>query len=147
MKFLKNLFDRRPKVTALIEMPQGSTKKIEIKNGLPIVDRDLAIPVPVSYGYIPGTLAEDGDPLDIFVVSKKYLDTGHIINVRVVGIFECQDNGVSDDKLLAFAENEEHNLVESMTEVAHYLMNYKYGFKILNFRSKVSLEEIRRYKT
>jgi inorganic pyrophosphatase len=147
MKFLRNLFDRRPKVTALIEMPQGSLKKIEIKEGKPVVDREISIPVPISYGYIPGTLAEDGDALDIFVVSNKYLDTGHIVSVRVIGMFECQDQGITDNKLLAVAQDEECNPVKSMAEVANYLMNYKSGFKILNFRSKVSLKEIERYKT
>lgn len=146
MKFLKNLLDRRAKVTALIEMPQGSTKKIEIKDGLPVVDRELDIPVPISYGYIPGTICEDGDPLDVFVVSDKYLDTGHLLSVRVIGIFECVDQGKRDDKLLAVADGEDCKVLKAMAQVSHYLLNYKPGFKVNGYHFVKSFKELEKYK-
>ena len=146
MNFLKNLFDRRPKVKAMIEMPTGSLKKIEIKNGKPVVDRELTIPVPVSYGFIPGTLSEDGDPLDIFVISNKYLDTGDLVNVRVIGIFKCTDQGLEDDKVLAILEDEKIDSFEYMVKVANYLMNYKPGFELEDYKRVKNVKDLERYK-
>ena len=123
-----------------------STKKIEIKDGKPVVDRVLNVPVPISYGYIPGTLAEDGDALDIFVISNKYLNTGDLVQVRIIGMFECLDQGVSDNKILAVIEGESCNETICGSQVANYLLNYKSGFELLGWKKIKSLKELDKYK-
>lgn len=145
MRFLKNLFDRRPRVLAIIEMPEGSLQKIELKEGRPVIDRMLSVPVPISYGYIPGTLCEDGDPLDIFVVSGKYLNTCDVVSVRVIGIFECLDQGLGDDKVLAIVEGEECSELKIMAQVANYLLNYKPGFVIKGWKEIKSKKDLEKY--
>lgn len=146
IKFFKNLFDRRPRVSAIIEMPAGTTDKIEIKCGVALIDRKLDIPVPVNYGFIPSTHAEDGDPVDIFVVSDKFLRTTDIVTVRVIGKFTCIDKGVRDDKLLGIVEGENHSELPVMKKVAHYLLNYKPGFKIEGWTC-VTNKDIDTYRT
>ena len=143
MNFLKKLFNRRLKALAHIEMPEGSLKKIELKGDKFIVDRELSVPVPVSYGYIPGTLSKDGDPLDIFVVSEKFLDTGDFVDVEVIGVFECLDQGLEDDKVLGVTKDEKCKELEVMAKVANYLMNYKPGFEIKGWKEIKDLEKYR----
>jgi inorganic pyrophosphatase len=143
MNFLKRLFNRRPKAVAHIEMPEGSTNKIELKGDGFFIDRKLTIPVPVSYGYIPETLSKDGDPLDIFVISEKFLDTGDFVDVEVIGVFECLDQGLEDDKILAVAKGEKVKELEAMAKVANYLMNYKPGFEIKGWKEIKNLDKYR----
>lgn len=126
------------KLTAIIEMPEGTTDKIEVKNGSPIVDRVISIPVPANYGFIPNTMAADGDPKDIFVVSQVPLKTMDQVEVKVIGEFLCTDQGVEDNKLFALKANEEFDkltVLKNMTQIGDYLLNYKPGFKILGYKN------------
>ena len=92
-------------VNAFIEIPQGSSVKYELdkETGALFVDRFLftAMYYPTNYGFIPGTLGEDGDPLDILVLSLQPVVPGSVIPARVIGYLEMEDESGIDTKLLA----------------------------------------------
>jgi inorganic pyrophosphatase len=91
-------------VTAVIEIPSGSRNKYELdkETGLLKLDRVLysAVHYPSDYGFIPRTLHEDGDPLDILVLLKEQTFAGCLIDVRPIGVLKMLDRGEPDDKIL-----------------------------------------------
>jgi inorganic pyrophosphatase len=100
--------DRVPKeFTAVIEIPLGSNVKYELekKSGLLKVDRILysAVYYPANYGFIPQTLAEDGDPLDVLVFCQEAVIPLSLIEARVIGLMNMIDAGVPDSKIIAVA--------------------------------------------
>jgi inorganic pyrophosphatase len=92
-------------VRAVIEIPGGSKNKYELDkpSGLLKLDRVLfsAVHYPADYGFIPGTLAEDGDPLDVLVLLTQPSFPGCQMEVRPLGVLETSDKGVRDRKVLA----------------------------------------------
>jgi len=92
-------------VNGLIEIPQGSKVKYELdkKSGLIVVDRILygSYTYPANYGFIPQSYCEDGDPLDIVVISQEAFYPRSIVECRVVGAMGMIDEGEPDDKILA----------------------------------------------
>jgi inorganic pyrophosphatase len=91
-------------VTAVIEIPSGSRNKYELdkETGLLKLDRVLssAVHYPSDYGFIPRTLHEDGDPLDVLVLLKEQTFPGCMIDVRPIGVLKMLDRGEPDDKIL-----------------------------------------------
>ena len=71
--------------------------------GAIVVDRFLYTTMfyPCNYGFIPHTLAEDGDPVDVMVVGRMPVQPGAIINVRPIGVLELEDEAGGDEKILA----------------------------------------------
>ncbi|MDQ2712732.1 MAG: inorganic diphosphatase [Acidobacteriota bacterium] len=92
-------------VRAIIEIPKNSSNKYEYDGNLNLfrLDRALYSPMhyPGDYGFIPGTLSEDGDPLDIIVLVDEPSFTGCLMEVRPVGILEMVDSKENDQKVLA----------------------------------------------
>lgn len=93
-------------VNAIIEIPaNGDPIKYEVDkdSGAIFVDRFLATSMryPVNYGYVPATLAEDGDPVDILVIAPFPLMAGCAIPVRPVGVLQMSDEKGPDAKILA----------------------------------------------
>ena len=92
-------------VEAIIEIPKGSRNKYEIDHatGELWLDRHLftATSYPADYGFVPHTLAEDGDPLDILVLSNEPSVPGCHIRARPVGVFWMVDEAGPDAKILA----------------------------------------------
>lgn len=91
-------------VEAFIEIPAGSQNKYEFdkEKGVLRLDRVLYSPVhyPTDYGYIPETLEDDGDPIDILVLITNPTVPGCIIDTRVVGVLSMKDDKGVDNKLL-----------------------------------------------
>src|SRR5579884_2765778 len=91
-------------VNVLVEIPKGSRNKFEIdkSTGLIRLDRYLysSSHYPGDYGFIPQTLADDGDPLDILIMVNEPTFSGCLIEARVVGLFRMKDRGVNDFKIL-----------------------------------------------
>jgi inorganic pyrophosphatase len=89
----------------LIEIPKGSFVKYEIDKatGLFRVDRFIhtAIGYPFNYGYLPGTLALDGDPIDFVVISTHPVQCGTILPSRVIGMLKMEDESGVDNKIIA----------------------------------------------
>lgn len=97
-------------VEAVIEIPQGSRAKYEIDkaSGLLKLDRVIysSFYYPHNYGFIPRTLGDDHDPLDILVISSISVQPLCIIEARVIGVMQMIDNGEGDDKIIAVAAND-----------------------------------------
>lgn len=91
-------------VNAIVEIPKGRRSKFEVDKatGLIKFDRYLysSSVYPGDYGFIPQTLAEDNDPLDILVMVNEPTFAGCLIEARVVGIFRMKDKGQNDYKIL-----------------------------------------------
>lgn len=93
-------------VNAFIEIPQGGMPvkyELDPRSGALFVDRFLhtSMIYPANYGFIPNTLAEDGDPLDILVVTPTPVVPGAVIPARPVGVLLMSDEKGNDEKLLA----------------------------------------------
>ncbi len=93
------------KVNAFIEIPKGSNIKYEYdeKSGFMRVDRILhtSMVYPYNYGFIPGTLGEDGDPLDIMVISSASFVPNSVIVARPIGLLLMKDEEGIDTKIMA----------------------------------------------
>ncbi|MDR1284827.1 MAG: inorganic diphosphatase [Campylobacteraceae bacterium] len=93
------------KINALIEIPYGSNIKYEVdkESGAVFVDRVMysAMFYPANYGFVPNTLAADGDPADILVLNTYPLQAGSVIPVRLIGVLIMEDEAGMDEKLLA----------------------------------------------
>ena len=125
-------------VTAVVEIPQDSINKYEYDKTLHVfrLDRNLFSPVhyPGDYGFIPRTLAKDGDPLDILILGDAPSFPGCVLSARPVGLFRMLDQGVEDEKVVAFAAtNPTFSQIENYTsvypqilrEVEHFFAIYK----------------------
>jgi inorganic pyrophosphatase len=99
---------------AVVEIPTGSKIKYELdkETGLLRLDRILysAVHYPANYGFIPQTLAEDDDPLDVLVLCQEKLDPLTIVSARAIGLMTMIDSGKRDHKILAVAvDDPEYN--------------------------------------
>lgn len=133
-------------IKAFIEIPAWSTHKYELdkSTGLLFLDRVLNQQVPANYGFIQDTLAEDGDPLDVFIVASPSLIPGSVCKLRVQGIFICTDNGVSDHKILASLSDGPVITKDIFLSIIKYLRTYKPEFKYLSHADEAHAnEEIR----
>jgi inorganic pyrophosphatase len=113
-------------VRAVIEIPGGSKNKYELDkpSGLLKLDRVLfsAVHYPADYGFIPGTLAEDGDPLDVLVLLTQPSFPGCLMEVRPLGVLELRDKGKRDQKVLAvLLEDPLEEEYEKLSDVPGYL--------------------------
>ena len=107
-------------VNALIEIPEGSRCKYEIDKATGLLKLDRVIyssfHYPVNYGFIPKTLGEDNDPLDILVMCSESLHPLCLVNCRVIGNMQMIDSGEKDDKIIAVAVSDPSvNHIEDIT--------------------------------
>lgn len=125
-------------VRGLIEIPRGSKAKYEVdkKSGLLKLDRVVfaAFVYPINYGFIPRTLGDDGDPLDILILSEVSIEPLCLVDTRVIGFMEMRDSGSGDEKIIAVAKGDMsvshissiEDLPENFkSELKHFFMNYK----------------------
>ncbi len=93
------------RVLAVIEIQKGGKQKYELdkRTGMLILDRILytSTHYPANYGFIPRTLAEDGDPLDVLVLCSESLLPLSLVNVYPIGVITMIDNGKMDEKIIA----------------------------------------------
>jgi len=128
--------DRLPEeFTTVIEIPKGSSVKYELdkKTGLLRLDRVLysAVHYPANYGFIPQTLAEDDDPLDVLVLCQEVVAPLTLANARAIGLMTMVDSGKQDHKILAVAmDDPEFNGFREANELpAHRLANLRRFFQ------------------
>jgi inorganic pyrophosphatase len=93
-------------VNVLIEVPAGGQPikyEMDKEAGVLVVDRFLYTPMryPGNYGFVPHTLSEDGDPIDVLICNTRELVPGCIINVRPIGVLIMEDDGGKDEKIIA----------------------------------------------
>ena len=96
----------------IVEIPKGTVNKIEYDAELGIfrLDRPLHSPLhyPGDYGFVPGTLAEDGDPLDVIALMQDPTFTGCLLEVRPLGLLDMVDGDEKDQKILAVPNRSPH---------------------------------------
>jgi len=146
-------------VTTVIEIPHGGVSKYEYDKNLHVfrLDRNLYSPVhyPGDYGFIPQTLAEDGDPLDVLVLGDAPTFPGCVYPVRPIGLFEMLDQGVRDEKILAYATGnprftgiDDYAEVQPhiLREIVHFFSIYKdlegKRTKVLGWKDRKAAHEI-----
>lgn len=92
-------------INVVVEIPQGSSHKIEWNRDLAVMQLDRVEPAvfakPTNYGFIPQTLDEDGDELDVLLITDEPLPTGVYVEARVIGVMKFVDDGEVDDKIVA----------------------------------------------
>jgi inorganic pyrophosphatase len=120
---------------AVIEIPLGSNVKYELDKptGLIKVDRVLysAVYYPANYGFIPQTLAEDDDPLDVLVLCQESVAPLTLMHARAVGLMSMVDSGKQDHKIIAVATADpEFNAYHEAEEIpAHRLVMVRRFFQ------------------
>jgi inorganic pyrophosphatase len=115
-------------VTTIIEIPMGSSVKYELdkETGLLKLDRILysAVYYPANYGFIPQTLAEDDDPLDVLVLCQEAVAPLTMVKARAIGVMTMIDSGKKDHKILAVALNDpEYNSIHEADELAPHKLS------------------------
>ena len=123
-------------VTAIIEIPRGSRNKYELDkdSGYFKLDRVLysAVHYPGDYGFIPRTLHDDGDPMDILVRINEPTFPGCQIQCRPIGVLMMLDRGEPDDKILAVPSHDpfHHEYFDIADMPQHYLKEVEHFFHI-----------------
>ena len=128
----------KEEMNVIIEIPRGSQNKYEIdkKTGLIALDRVLhtAQTYPFDYGFVPQTLWDDGDALDVVVLTTVPLLPGILVRARPVAILPMVDGGDADEKIIAvpsddprFADMKDLKDINAHTlkEIAHFFTTYK----------------------
>lgn len=93
-------------VNVIVEVPVGGQPikyEMDKKAGTLVVDRFLYTPMayPGNYGFVPHTLSDDGDPIDVLICNTRPLIPGCVINVRPIGVLIMEDNSGQDEKVIA----------------------------------------------
>lgn len=125
-------------VNVIVEIPRGSKNKYEIdkKTGLIKLDRAMKTSqdYPFDYGFVPQSLWEDDDPLDVALFTTYPLASGILVEARVVGIMHMVDGGEGDDKIIAVPKDdprwdEVKDLKDlnqyALKEMQHFFETYK----------------------
>ena len=125
-------------INAIIEIPKNSRAKYELDKdtGMLRLDRVLYSSVfyPANYGFIPQTLGEDNDPLDILVLSQIEIQPLCIVRAKIIGVMRMIDNNEGDDKIIAVAADDVSvNHIENIdqlpsyfhSELKHFFEEYK----------------------
>src|SRR3990167_8360820 len=127
-------------VNVFIEIPQGVSVKYELDkdSGVIFVDRFLYTEMnyPFNYGFIPNTLADDGDPVDVLVLSSKPVVPGVVIPSHPIGMLEMEDEAGVDNKIIAvplpkvdvkFKDYQDVTDIPKKTrdEIKYFFENYK----------------------
>ena len=128
----------KEEMNVIIEIPRGSRNKYEIdkETGLIALDRVLhtAQIYPVEYGFVPQTLWDDGDALDVIMLSTEPFAPGILVKARPIAVLPMVDGGESDAKVLAvsvddprFANTKDLSDINAHTlkEIAHFFSTYK----------------------
>ena len=100
-------------INVVVEIGTGSNHKIEWNRELACFELDRiepdAFPKPTNYGFIPQTLDEDGDELDVLLITDHPLATGIFTKARVLGVMKFTDDGEVDDKIIAVVADDRNN--------------------------------------
>ena len=149
-------------INVVIEIPQGSQVKYEVdkESGAMVVDRFLFTPMayPAAYGFIPGTLADDGDPADALVLTPVGVVPGAVIRSRPIGMLQMEDESGGDEKIICVPHDKIHTLykdvhsIDDLPEITrqvieHFFTRYKdlepgKWVKVTGWASKEAAEDV-----
>lgn len=131
-------YDGELSFRGVIEIPKDSKNKYELdkETGLLVIDRILysSVMYPASYGFIPKSYADDGDPLDVLVLAQEPIHPLTIVRCRALGVMPMLDGGKADDKIIAvhrgdpeYADYEDISDLppHRMKEIARFFEDYK----------------------
>ena len=143
----------KSEMNVIIEIPRGSSNKYEIDKETGLIKLDRAnysnAPYPVDYGFVPQTLWDDGDALDVMVLTTFPLSPGILVEARPVAVMEMIDDGESDYKIVAVPVNDKRwddvqDLADlnkhQIKEIQHFFETYK------ALKGKVNEVEVRGFK-
>lgn len=157
-------------INVVIEIPMNSGPikyELDKESGALLVDRIIgtSMQYPCNYGFIPGTLSEDGDPADVLLICDYPLVHGCVIRARPIAVLLMEDESGKDEKILAVPVskisknydkvNSKEDLPESMIDrITHFFETYKAlekgkwvkieGWESANFAKKLILESVER---
>ena len=128
-------------INVIIEVPVGGEPikyELDKYSGALFVDRFLYTPMryPGNYGFVPHTLSDDGDPVDVLVANNRTLMPGSVINCRPIGVLMMEDDGGEDEKIIAVPSGDVSMRYESINEytdlpeilrqqIQHFFEHYK----------------------
>ena len=113
---------------AVVEITKGSKMKYELdkETGLLALDRILytSTHYPANYGFIPRTLADDGDPMDVLVLCSESLCPMSLVRCYPIGVITMSDNGDSDEKIIAIPYSDPtYNGYKSISELPQHIFD------------------------
>lgn len=168
-----NFGEKAPaEVNVVIEIPMNAPPvkyEVDKESGVLFVDRFLSTSMlyPTNYGYIPETLSEDGDPVDVLVITPHPVTCGAVIRSRVLGMLNMTDESGEDAKLIAVPINKLSGLYENVQKytdlpksllqtIEHFFTHYKdlevgkwvkvNGWSGVDAAHKEIMDSIERYK-
>lgn len=115
-------------VNVVVEIPQGSSHKIEWNRELAVMQLDRVesaiFAKPTNYGFIPQTLDEDGDELDALIITDEPLTTGIFMEAKVIGVLEFVDDNEVDDKVIVVPADDRNtgNAINSLEDLPSQLL-------------------------
>ncbi len=128
-------------INVIIEVPIGGEPikyELDKASGALVVDRFLYTPMryPGNYGFVPHTLSDDGDPIDVLICNTRPVVPGAVMNCRPVGVLVMEDDGGQDEKIMAVPANSIsrrydniHNYVDlpeiTQSQIQHFFEHYK----------------------
>ncbi|RXF68733.1 inorganic diphosphatase [Hansschlegelia zhihuaiae] len=128
-------------VNVIIEVPIGGEPikyELDKESGTLVVDRFLytSMRYPGNYGFVPHTLSDDGDPIDVLVANTRAIVPGGVINCRPVGVFKMEDEKGLDEKIIAVPSPNLTRRYENirnydqlpeitLSQIAHFFEHYK----------------------
>ena len=124
------------RITAVVEIPTNERNKYELDKRLGVfrLDRVLhsAVHYPGDYGFLPRTLGDDGDPLDVLVLMTIPVFTGCLVDARPIGLFHLLDRGAADEKVLAVPLGDPYSdgLNDLRDIPQHYLREIEHFFQV-----------------
>lgn len=121
-------------INVVIEIPKGSSHKIEWNRELAVMQLDRVEPAifakPANYGFIPQTLDDDGDELDVLVITDEPLPTGIYLEAKVIGVMKFEDDGEVDDKIIAVPTDDRTtgNRIQSLADMSQLVKQIENHF-------------------
>ena len=115
-------------INVVVEIPAGSSHKIEWDRKIGVMRLDRVEPKlfakPTNYGFIPQTLDEDGDELDVLLITDDPLPTGIVVEATVLGVMKFVDDGEVDDKIIAVPSDDRHtgNAIKKLEDLPAQLI-------------------------
>lgn len=148
-RITENRFD------ALIEIPKGSKVKYELdkETGLLKMDRILytSTVYPANYGFVPRTLADDGDPLDVLVLCNEVIQPMTLVNCMPIGVIKMVDGGELDEKIIAVPTGDPnykhyYDIKELPKHIFEEMMHFFEVYKMLEHKETAVKEICHKYE-
>lgn len=143
------------KFEALIEIPKGCKAKYELdkETGLLRLDRVLytSTVYPANYGFIPRTLADDGDPLDVLVLCNESIQPMTLVTCMPIGVIKMTDGGALDEKIIAVPCNDPnykhyYDINELPKHIFDEMMHFFEVYKMLEHKTTAVKEIAHKYE-